>query len=581
MSILGAIKAQSGTLTDLAKLPQALIMQMAQKGQIAQDMVMPILSKKAEMVEAARAMQNAQQQGGVPPTTVLEQIMQQNAVAEQPAPQMQQERGLESLDTGRMNPEQYAGGGIVAFEGGGEVPSYAGPQGSVVRGEPFPVISPQVQAERDVIRRQILLQELKDAQGANDAVNVARLQREIRRMEPAAPSLTRGLRAAAESMIPSAAAGERTGFIEDPMQAAPERGAPREVPPVAPPVPTKPKVGIATVAPPAPAAPPPAAPPPPAVEEEKALPKVEVTAAKDAPPELVAPVFKPQLLTGRGFDVAQDKARAEEFATSYGIDTEYFKKQRDKLEKEGAEIPKEQEQAKWMALAEAGLAIAAGDSPYALQNIAKGGGRGLEAYKGYQKDIREKQRLLKDRDAKITEAEQLEKRGQSNAAMARRDKAMENDERIAEINAKAMSKAEEDNLKATFGVQKALWDRYNLTEDQEVLANREILLQGARDKAAMERIVVQVAGQKDIAQIGASKLDVIPAKDLAALRMQVETMYGPAIKKKLIDKYGSNADINKEYRAQLNAKLNEVMGESSSSPSQTVSPSSGFRLLPD
>jgi len=180
MSILGAIKAQSGTLTDLAKLPQALIMQMAQKGQIAQDMVMPILSKKAEMVEAARAMQNAQQQGGVPPTTVLEQIMQQNAMAEQPAP----ERGIETLNTGRMNPEQYAGGGIVSFEHGREVPSYAGPKGSVVTTDPtFPRIDYSTQIGRDQDKRSILIEELKTEQNKFvnevDPENKLRIQKNI------------------------------------------------------------------------------------------------------------------------------------------------------------------------------------------------------------------------------------------------------------------------------------------------------------------------------------------------------------------------------------------------------------------
>jgi len=571
MSILGAIKAQSGTLTDLAKLPQALIMQMAQKGQIAQDMVMPILSKKAEMVEAARAMQNAQQQGGVPPTTVLEQIMQQNAVAEQPAPQMQQEQGIQTLDTGRMNPERYAGGGIVAFEGGGEVPSYAGTTDGSVVGDPD-------------ARRKALLVQLQQAQKVGDTISSVRLQEEIRKLTPEDNSFTTGLRKLVEGVIPSAAAGERnqTGYISDPtVDAIPRKaGAPviKEVPVVAPPVSTKPvavkreePAGLVTVAP---------------VKKSRAAPKlveqpkkelapVEVTASLD----LDTPVFKPQLLTGRGFDTAQDKARTEEFATAYGVDTKYFDKQRQKLEEEGREIPKEQEQAKWMALAEAGLAIAAGDSPYALQNIAKGGGKGLEAYKGYQKDIKEKQRLLKERNAKITEAEQLEKRGQSNAAMARRDEAAKYDERVDAFNATAMAKAEENNLKATFEIQKIFWDRLNFTNDEKTKFNRELTIQGITNQAAMARVAAQIVGQRQVAETMAGRQGTIPAKDLARLRMEVESMYGPGIKKGLKDKYGSNAKIDTEYRAQIDAKIREVMGESGTPTTQTVSTNSGFTLL--
>jgi len=84
MSILEALKTQSNSIDDLAKLPQAMIMQMAQKGQIRQDMIAPILARKAELTQAVantRAMQ--QQQGGAKPT-VMEQIMSQNAMAEAP-----------------------------------------------------------------------------------------------------------------------------------------------------------------------------------------------------------------------------------------------------------------------------------------------------------------------------------------------------------------------------------------------------------------------------------------------------------------------------------------------------------------
>ena len=565
MSILGAIKAQSGTLTDLAKLPQALIMQMAQKGQIAQDMVMPILSKKAEMVEAARAMQNAQQQGGVPPTTVLEQIMQQNAVAEQPAPQMRQERGLETLDTGRMNPEQYAGGGIVAFDGGGEVPSYAGMTDGSVVGDPD-------------ARRKALLVQLQKAQRDGDTISSVKLQEEIRSLTPENNTFTAGLRRLVEGVIPSAAAGERTekGYVDDPMvDSVPRKaGAPvvKEVPVVAPPPKPAPKLevkkedpaGIVTVAPvKKPKAAAKVVEPP-----KKELAPVEVTASLD----LDAPVFKPQLLTGRGFDTAQDKARTEEFATAYGVDKEYFNKQRTKLEEEGREIPKEQEQAKWMALAEAGLAIAAGDSPYALQNIAKGGGKGLEAYKGYQKDIKEKQRLLKDRNAKITEAEQLEKRGQANAAMGRRDEAAKYDERIEQFNATAMAKAEENNLKATFELQKIFWDRLNFTNDEKTKFNRELTIQGITNQAAMARVAAQIVGQRQVAEVTAGRQGTIPAKDVAKLRMEVEAMYGPGIKKELKDKYGSNAKIDTAYRAQIDAKIREVMGESPAPAASKLSP---------
>lgn len=144
MSILSALKEtqhDNNNLDDLAKLPQALIMQMAQNGQIPKDMVMPILGKKAEMAETIAKMNAAKQlaeQGGTQPT-IMEQYMGQIAQAENPAPAMPQQQMQQPMPTPQqvtqepMAPEdvgiasqatapmQMAGGGIIAFEGGGDV----------------------------------------------------------------------------------------------------------------------------------------------------------------------------------------------------------------------------------------------------------------------------------------------------------------------------------------------------------------------------------------------------------------------------------------------------------------------------
>jgi len=114
MSILGAIKQQTDSIDDLAKLPQAMIMQMAQKGQIREDMLAPILGRKAEMADAIARMQALQGAGQTPPT-VMEQLMQANAMAEQPE---METTGVAQLPV----PErEYAGGGIIAFDEGGDV----------------------------------------------------------------------------------------------------------------------------------------------------------------------------------------------------------------------------------------------------------------------------------------------------------------------------------------------------------------------------------------------------------------------------------------------------------------------------
>lgn len=120
MSILSAIRQQSSSIDDLAKLPQAMIMQMAQRKQIAPEMVAPILARKAEMIDAAVKTKAMQQ--GAPQTSVMEQIIAQNAESEQPQilQPMPQEMPRNIEDTGvaqlPIPDREYAGGGIVAFQ---------------------------------------------------------------------------------------------------------------------------------------------------------------------------------------------------------------------------------------------------------------------------------------------------------------------------------------------------------------------------------------------------------------------------------------------------------------------------------
>ena len=120
MSILSAIKQQNSSIDDLAALPQAMIMQMAQKKQISEEMLAPILSRKAELADAF-ARQNALQNAGQVPPTVIEQLMSQNAQAEQPQMEEQMAQPYVGLSQIPIPERQYAGGGIIAFEEGGDV----------------------------------------------------------------------------------------------------------------------------------------------------------------------------------------------------------------------------------------------------------------------------------------------------------------------------------------------------------------------------------------------------------------------------------------------------------------------------
>jgi len=137
MSILSAIKQQSSSIEDLAKLPQTMIMQMAQRKEIVPEMVPAILSKKAEMIDRVAKAKAAQ--GGIPQQSIMDQVMAQNAQAENPqamgrmpppmpqqnqmAQQPQQPQGPADVGiaSNPIPPMQLAGGGIIAFAAGDQV----------------------------------------------------------------------------------------------------------------------------------------------------------------------------------------------------------------------------------------------------------------------------------------------------------------------------------------------------------------------------------------------------------------------------------------------------------------------------
>jgi len=84
MSILSALsenRRDKKNLEDLAKLPQALIMQMGQRKELTQEEVAMIINKKAEAIESA-ARQKALAQGGGQMPSVMEQDMMKIAEAE-------------------------------------------------------------------------------------------------------------------------------------------------------------------------------------------------------------------------------------------------------------------------------------------------------------------------------------------------------------------------------------------------------------------------------------------------------------------------------------------------------------------
>ena len=127
MSIVQNLKILNKPIAELAMLPQEAIIQLAQSGQIPVGFVAPILGEKAEQSKAAAALAAMRTQQQMPAPTVLEGIMAQNAMgemqAQMPPPDRMTEAGVAALPVpDEMVPNEFAGGGIIAFANGGLTP---------------------------------------------------------------------------------------------------------------------------------------------------------------------------------------------------------------------------------------------------------------------------------------------------------------------------------------------------------------------------------------------------------------------------------------------------------------------------
>lgn len=104
------------------------------------------------------------------------------------------------------------------------------------------------------------------------------------------------------------------------------------------------------------------------------------------------------------------------YAEQFGIDPEFYKKQAEDLKAEREALKAERSEAANMALLKAGLGIAGGTSQFALENLKEGALPAIEAYGADIKDIKQQDRLLKDADRKLQQAQQAEARGDMQTA---------------------------------------------------------------------------------------------------------------------------------------------------------------------
>jgi hypothetical protein len=398
-----------------------------------------------------RAKYQAQQ---APQSSVAEDLGQQaqpqpQGIAAMPQQAPVAEQGVAGLPIPdeMFSGQGMAAGGIVAFDEGGDVPSYAGPYGSYVNPSLYggevkeyinPYKSPKLFGE-DLYGEGLL--------GPNPDQDIIRAFENQRSMNPFISGMPRTdladeyarLRLKASKNQATQQDYDRMNTINESMRPAenyPTGGGPDS------------PTSVAALKQSADKA---------AMDKQRDLAKEKEKAIRD--------IYAPKGGTREGVKSLSDYAK--EFRDVVGEDPMQAKLAA-RMEKMDAASAKQAEQAPWMALAQAGFGIAAGKSPYALQNIAAGAMEGVKSYGDAQDKmaaLEDKRFALMNDMAKAQRAEQLaiaSKGADSRDAQLARDqqerlndKKMANDmqmrllDNIYDLRGKEITAAQKDQPDAT------------------------------------------------------------------------------------------------------------------------------------
>lgn len=178
-----------------------------------------------------------------------------------------------------------------------------------------------------------------------------------------------------------------------------------------------------------------------------------------------------------------EKQRQLDKERAFGIDPEFYKKREAEVGTEREKLGKEKGNVLADALIAGGLGVAAGSSPYALQNIATGATKGFETYQGQMKDIRERDKLLLESQNKIKEAEYLRNIGMGDAA----DKAIQESKKLKR-------EGENENIRIK-----------NAAAENIAKAKTDASKTQYTEGASTGRTAMQIAAQKEIAKLPGSE----------------------------------------------------------------------------
>jgi len=588
-------------LSDPGKYSIQQLTQAVQNGTLPAYIGVPIIQDKVQQQKKSQMTQQGQQAPqNAPP--IAQQVMREA-------------QGVEALPTNL--PQQYAGGGIVAFEEGGEVERYQSK--GLVYETPYDrmnrenreresreaafLATPEgreIQARRDRAGLMAPFAAAADIpsgfyngiagltqMGAN-AIGVPRMGRALGIYDKDVTSVE----------IPKIGTGTGTPFFDKLRTYEAGTG-------------TAPTANVAPA--PAPAAANTAVAPPPAntgpakdrapvkdtsglgLGGDSALGRKPGLGIKP-PGEFVPPVSKSmtaqtmeQLGGYEGADgyfersAARDKAAEDAIAQAKkSVTGEAFSDYKKILETEAKDFGADKEQARSMAIFKAGLAMMAGTSRHALENIGKGAMVGAEDYQAAAKDIKKAQRENRKELSLIEQSRRAEARGDRDTAIARldasRDRGDTRDRYVTDALQKAygIDRAQAYDLAKTQFTTQADIFRTNLTgqyglEGQRISGQYGVEAAKLRNKGDLGINSYQAAQLRAKAE---ERVDPMAIRNQLAKQLGLSKVPAPGADK------GFDSKFNTLYENQVNTHFNRFLGMGGGGGGGGADPYAGYKLVP-
>lgn len=516
------------SVTGLGRIAMAEKMSVSQLQEALQNKTLPayiaapLLEEKLNMQERMQKSAMMQQQAQQQQAPIVDRLMQRAAMGP----------GIDRLPTNLTPTREYAGGGIVAFGEGGEVPRYAGPYyGSLVK-DPYAPTETQRVPGRGFVTQQADPEDLRRQLAQIDAqINATPAGRGRASLENKRNELRTAL-----GMAPIVGSATRptpadTGI--EPLKVDARLPDTAVAPPTAPTTTSRPAATTGAS-------------------------DQGIAAGLPKPPAFPSAVSTTEKLLGDYFKRSEDtEKRLAEDLSKNRLQGKAFEGYEQTLKKEAEQAGLDKDQAKYMAMLKAGLSMMAGTSRHALENIGKGALAGAVDYQEAYKDLRKAERERTKEFALIEQARRAEEKGELDLSRQLRIRA-----------------ADAENKNNQFGVS-------SIMQATGVDRDTALNIWGTQYKTGAQ---MQIARERNAALVGAAGLRGAGRTSLTPNQMvqirkeamknvdeaQVRSDLAKAGKLTKVPRPGEDAAFDKRvsqaYEAKLNSYIEQLLGVSSGNP---------------